>query len=74
MYPGSFSSQQPTMNSMGAYIAGPLLGGILAGLWSHFNNYVLNSMKKLAFVQTSAIIEKNVPSSGPAIQREAEDY
>ena len=44
-YPASFNSKPPTMNCIWVYILAPITGGILAGLFSHFHTYNIESLK-----------------------------
>lgn len=34
-----------SLNAMWIYILAPLLGGALAGLWKHYNSYILRKLK-----------------------------
>lgn len=44
-YPATFNNKPPTLNCIWVYILAPLTGGIMAGLFSHFHTYNLQSLK-----------------------------
>ena len=40
-YPNSFEGKKLSLEPMWLYIMGPMCGGILAGLWKHYNTQVI---------------------------------